>query len=88
MHADVEKLLRTATSEPELQRLLQRLCEPCGPVVRTDVLASGDAPAQLMCVVQMADRPAADRVADRFGINVFGSHMAVFKYEAPAGFAC
>lgn len=87
MHAEVEHLLRTAKTENELQSLLHNLCEPCGPVFRTDVLSGADAPNQMMCVVHMADRPAADRVADRFGTSAFGNRLVVFKYEAPADFA-
>jgi hypothetical protein len=87
MHAEVEDLLRTARSEPELQNILHTLCEPCGPVVRADVLSGADSPAEMICVVQMADRPAADRVANRFGSRTFGHRLVVFKYEAPMDFA-
>ena len=87
MHTEVESLLRTAKSEDEVRCDLQSLCEPRGPVGRTDVLSGADAPCELMCVVQMADRPAADRVADRFGANAFNNRLVVFKYEAPADFA-
>ncbi|MDD5250685.1 MAG: RNA-binding protein [Rhodocyclaceae bacterium] len=86
MHAEVEDLLRTAKTEHELQNILQVLCEPCGAVVRTDVLAGTDAPSQMMCVVQMADRPGADLVASRFGTTTFGNRLVIFKYEAPADF--
>ena len=88
MHAHVEELLRTARTEDELQGILHTLCEPCGPVDRTDVLSGADAPNHMMCVVHMADRPAADRVAQRFGTSAFGNRLVVFKYEAPPGFAC
>jgi hypothetical protein len=87
MYAEVESLLRTAKTEIELQNIVHGLCEPCGPVVRTDVLSGADAPAQVMCVVHMADRPAAHRVADRCGADTFGNRLVVFKYEAPDGFA-
>lgn len=87
MHAEVEDLLRSAKSQLELQNILHILCEPCGPVVRTDVLSGPDAPNQMMCVVQMADRPAADLVASRFGTQTFGNRLVVFKYEAPEDFA-
>jgi hypothetical protein len=88
MNIDVEKLLRSAKTQEELRGVLRALCEPHGPVVRTDVLSGDDAPGEMMCVVQMADAPAADRVANRFGIHAFGNRMVVFKYEAPADFAC
>ncbi|HEX8963567.1 MAG TPA: RNA-binding protein [Rhodocyclaceae bacterium] len=87
MHAEVENLLRSAKTEVELQNILHTLCEPCGTVMRTDVMAGADAPSRLMCVVQMADRPAADRVADRFGTDAFGNRLVVFKYDAPSDFA-
>lgn len=87
MKAEAEDLLLTAKTEDAVQRILHRLCEPCGQVVRTDVLSGADAPSELMCVVQMADRPAADRVADRFGTSAFGNRLVVFKFEAPADFA-
>jgi hypothetical protein len=84
---EVESLLRSAKTEVEVRNVLHNLCEPCGPVARTDVLSGAEAPSQLMCVVHMADRPAADRVADRFGASAFGNRLVVFKYEAPADFA-
>lgn len=87
MKDEAEQLLRTAKTENDVLKILHSLCEPCGPVVRTDVLSGSDAPSELMCVVQMADRPAADRVADRFGTSAFGNRLVVFKYEAPADFA-
>lgn len=87
MNIDVEKLLRSAKSEAELQGILHELCEPHGAVVRTDVFSGSDAPGEMMCVVQMADGTAADRVASRFGIHAFGNRIVVFKYEAPADFA-
>jgi hypothetical protein len=87
MHTEVESLLRTAKTEFEVRSVLRNLCEPCGPVVRTDVLSGADTPSELMCVVQMEDRPAADRVADRFGASAFNNRLVVFKYEAPADFA-
>lgn len=88
MNIDVEKMLRSAKTQAELQEILHGLCEPHGPVVRTDVLSGGDAPGEMMCVVQMADSQSADRVADRFGLHAFGNRMVVFKFEVPADFAC
>lgn len=87
MRAEIENLLRAATSAGEVRSVLQALCAAHGPVVRTGVMVSKqDQPSrQLTCIVEMEDA-VAGVIAGDLGAANLGNRLVVFKYEPPEGF--
>lgn len=87
MQAQVEHLLRKASNPGEVRAVLQALCAAHGEVVRTDVMYSTQEqpPRHMTCIVEMKARLDA-AIAEELGAANLGSHLLVFKYDAPENF--
>jgi hypothetical protein len=86
MNADVQDLLWQAKTRDQLLDMLRALCRPFGPMVKADVVCGSLAPVQVMCMIQMAEAPAAASLAGRLGAVTNGSRLVIFRYVAPADF--
>ncbi len=87
MRAWVKDALSQVKSKEQLHSVLHDLCTPY-KVVATDVSCDADESGEVMCKIRMAERPAANSVADSLGISIQGDDSVVLRYHAPTDFRC